>query len=234
MTESFRKLFPQKKVIIGMIHLAGQDSRERLSRAISECELYEQEGVHGAIIENYHGHPQDIERVLGETRGRFSSLVLGVNVLGYAKRGFDFTYKYGIPFIQIDSVRPRISLDYDTLRAAHPKAVVLGGVRFKYVRSSGSSLEEDIAIGQSRCDTIVTTGEMTGLPVPIETLRKFRRFMQRDFPLITGSGITTVNVMDQLAIADGAIVGSYFKDDNTQGPIYRDRVREFMSVVNQI
>ena len=46
-------IFNNSKPIIGMIHLAGDTQKEKVSRALEELELYEQEGVDGAIIENY-------------------------------------------------------------------------------------------------------------------------------------------------------------------------------------
>ena len=39
------------------------------------------------------------------------------------------------------------------------------------------------------------------------------------------------NVYEQLSVADGAIVGSYFKNGNTENPVDAKRVRELMSEV---
>jgi len=49
----FRDLFQSKKPIIGMIHLAGRDKEERMQRALEELQLYQEEGVDGAIIGSY-------------------------------------------------------------------------------------------------------------------------------------------------------------------------------------
>ncbi|HLC31918.1 MAG TPA: BtpA/SgcQ family protein, partial [Candidatus Nanoarchaeia archaeon] len=55
------------------------------------------------------------------------------------------------------------------------------------------------------------------------------------FPLIVGAGVTASNAYEQLSIADGAIVGSYFKSEgDTQSPVKRHKVRELMKIVRQL
>ena len=57
----FNEVFGYKP-IIGMIHLAGGDrltacslkTRLKIERAIEELAVFEEEGLDGAIIENYH------------------------------------------------------------------------------------------------------------------------------------------------------------------------------------
>ncbi|MDD5192131.1 MAG: hypothetical protein PHH54_00860 [Candidatus Nanoarchaeia archaeon] len=55
----FEKLFSVRKPIIGMIHLAGK-KEEKVERALEELMIYQEEGVNGAIIEDYHGTYTDI------------------------------------------------------------------------------------------------------------------------------------------------------------------------------
>ena len=114
----------------------------------------------------------------------------------------------------------------------YPKTVVLGGIRFKYTNPTGNTLEEDIAEGMSRCEAVVTTGEGTGLEMAIEKLREFRRVMGR-FPLIVGAGVNDKNVREQMEICDAAIVGSYFKNGNTQNKVFRDKVRKLMDSMHR-
>ena len=113
-------------------------------------------------------------------------------------------------------------------------AFVLGGVRFKYQPyKSGRRLDEDLAIGMKRCDAIVVTGDATGQETNLSKIRTFRS-MIGDFPLFVGAGMTPGNVADQMEIADGAIVGSYFKDTyKDTGDICADHVKEFMDEVKE-
>ena len=49
-----------------------------------------------------------------------------------------------------------------------------------------------------------------------------------------GAGLTADNAFKQLCISDGAIVGSFFKNDkDTRNPIDRGKIREFISVVRE-
>ena len=122
---------------------------------------------------------------------------------------------------------------YEQQRRRHSNIQVLGGIRFKYKRETGNPLEVDLAEGVSRCEAIVTTGDGTGVETPIDKLRMFKKYLV-NFPLIVGAGVTAQNAYEQLRVADGAIVGSYFKPDgDTQEPVDRKRVRDFMDVVRQ-
>lgn len=47
--------------------------------------------------------------------------------------------------------------------------------------------------------------------------------------MIVGAGMTAETAQEQLAAADGAIVGSYFKKQGiTENPVDADRVMRFM------
>ena len=239
MGDKLQDLFQVEKPIIGMIHLAGDSSQEKLERAIDELNFFQLEGVDGAIIEDYHGSMGDVEEVLREVYYSRFIIKIGTNILSNPYQGFalcsDYLKKGG--FIQFDSVHKKdLDLDsYIALRSTHPDVVVLGGIRFKYTGETGNSLEADIIEGTSRCDVIVTTGEGTGIETPLEKLADFKERMN-GFPLISGAGVTLDNLSEQLAIADGVIVGSYFKQDgkNTQLPIDKLRVRDFMQGVYEI
>ena len=227
MGKDFFRLFPGKSVI-GMIHLAGRDRNEVLERALEEVSIYEEGGLHGIIVEDYHGTPKDVENTLKNLRGRHNKLVVGVNVLSLPYSSFSYD-GYGVKFAQFDSVQePGINPGiYNQMRILYPEMVVLGGIGFKYIKPTGKTLEQDIAEGMSRCEAIVTTGEATGLETPIEKLIEFRRIMG-EFPLIVGSGVNDKNIREQMEICDAAIVGSYFKNENTLDKVCRERVRRLM------
>ena len=237
MVYSFRTLFATGKAVIGMVHLAGRDLTEKVERAKEELIIYTEEGINGAIIEDYHGTPQDIELALWEY-GKIlrDSTLLGVNNLRNPSSSFEICQKYELGFIQLDNVNSSPGFDeflHGKLREKHPSVYVLGGVRFKYQPPTGRTLEDDIKEGMSRCDAIVTTGEGTGIETPLQKLENFRKVME-NFPLIADAGVTAENVREQLKIADGAIVGSYFKSGNTRAKVQRDLVRRLMDNVRSI
>jgi len=216
-----------------MIHLAGEGLGEKIRRAREEIDIYGGEGVDGAIIEDYHCYDEELEEVLKKINPSRYNLVLGINSLRHPELSIERANHFGERFVQFDNVlglEDRYVID----RSNHPEIVVLGGVRFKYTPPTGRSLDEDIAEGKQRCDTIVTTGEGTGIETPITKIISFRKRLG-DVPLIVGAGVNSENIYEQLTIADGAIVGSYFKPNgDTTLPVDRKRVKDLMDAVRTL
>lgn len=219
-----------------MIHLAGDFRDDRVKRALDELAIYEEEGVDGAIIEDYHGTPQDVRDVLYQTYQLPLKIIRGVNVLSDPYSGFGLANEFSAKFIQFDSVQTRdLNLEaYNNLRVEYPEILVLGGIGFKYTEPTGNLLEVDLEEGKLRCEAIVTTGSGTGIETPTEKLREYKRILG-DFPLIVGAGVNLQNVFEQLQICNGAIVGSYFKPNgDTNLPIDRKRVKDLMDIAKNL
>lgn len=224
MSNRFSEVFGEGKIVIGMIHLAGKDSEDRLHRALNELAIYREEGFHGAIIENFHGGVLDMQRVL-EAYSKLSGdkINVGVNTLSSPCVSFELADRYGLKFIQVDSVmtNPRFDVTkYMQLREKFPSVYVLGGARFKYQPNTQRTLEEDLQEARLRCDAVVTTGDGTGVETPLEKLREFRKTLDKisssRIPLVVGAGVNARNAREQLRVADGAIIGSYLKHGNTR------------------
>ena len=166
----------------------------------------------------------------------------GVNCLNVDTMGFELAAQYGASFVQLDSVvghvKPR---DEDTLSAFFQmykeryNIPVLGGVRFKYQPVlSKNSVEEDLQIAMNRCDAICVTQDVTGQETSLEKIKQFRNAIG-DFPLIVGAGVTPENMEKQFKYADGAIVGSYFKENHIDvGEVSDENVKEIMTTVKHI
>lgn len=241
MGKSFYDLFGHKKVLIGMIHLAGENKIEKLERVIDEINIYENLGLDGAIVENYHGSVDDVKDALEFLSKRQGEIQIGVNVLRNPYLAFEFADKYGASFIQFDTIQasagdennPKRFDDklYMSLRKKYPNICVFGGIRFKYVPPTGKTLEEDIVDGKSKCEAIVTTGSGTGIDTPLKKLKDFRKIMGNDFPLIVGAGFNIENAAEQIEIVKGAIIGSYFKGGETYAPVDGKLVRKLVDEV---
>ena len=240
MTEKFKQVFKTEKPIIGMLHLLGGTHQEIADNAIKEMKSMLSRGVAAVLAENYFGSIKDVEAVLAILQRDYPEVVYGVNVLSDFEAAFKLAQRYGVKFIQVDSIcghlipaRERSYFErIDALRA-DCDALLLGGVRFKYQPvCSGRSLEEDLGIGMQHCDAIVVTGEGTGIGTDLEKIKQFRSILG-EFPLIVGAGLTAETVREQLAYADGGIVGSYFKH-NGDACNYMDeaRVERFMAAAN--
>lgn len=233
----YDKVF-NKIPILGMIHLAGD---EPVKRALEEIAIYEEEGIDGVIIENYHGSVEDVIQTLKKTSTMKPEIVIGVNVLpNEFEQAFTLAHKYGADFIQIDYVAGRYSrgeLDftaYSMCKERYPDIIVLGGVWPKYYTPvEGSDLERDLRAAKSRAEAVVVTGAGTGMETPLGKIKRFREIIG-GHPLVVGAGLTVDNAYEQLCISDGAIVGSFFKKyGDTRNPIDRGRIRDFMSIVKE-
>lgn len=235
MKTRFYELFKIKKPIIGMIHLAGNQD-EKVKRALEELLIYEEEGVNGAIIEDYHGTPEDVYKTLEQSSKLNLKIIQGVNVLRNPYSAFKLASDFGARFIQFDSVQtPDLDLEkYEKLRKEYSEIIVLGGVGFKYTLPTGNPLKVDLEEGKSRCDAIVTTGSGTGIETPIEKLKKYKKLLG-DFPLIDGAGVNLDNIEEQLKIADGAIIGSFFKPNgDTTLTVEAKNVKAIMNVIPRL
>lgn len=108
------------------------------------------------------------------------------------------------------------------------------------VKHGSHALVSDISLGEHvraveryGADAVVVSGERTGAEVDEERVRLVKNAAER--PVIIGSGITPGNVKRLLSIADGAIVGTWFKRDGVLwNPVDEERVRELMREVKKL
>ena len=235
----FLERFPNKPVF-GMIHLAHGSEQ-----ALKEVLLYEEHGLDGCIIENYHGSVEDVEetlRLINDLPEDLSlKISIGVNILpNEFKDSFMLANSYYADFIQLDHVtgiyQDKVSIDeekYRQYKNTFKDIIVLGGVWPKYyVPIEGSDIKNDLVLAKKRADAIVVTGDGTGMETPLEKILQFREILL-DFPLVIGAGSNPKNVLVQLPFADGVIVGSYLKNDDTRGHIDKSRLSEYMAAVKQ-
>lgn len=220
-----------------MLHLKGTTAEDIQERAKREISIFYQNGVDAVLVENYFGSTNDCQWALEYLKENYPDRIYGVNILGDTKSAFSLADTYGAKFIQIDSVcghlrphrEPAFVKSLDTLRS-NSKALVFGGVRFKYQPiQSGRTVEEDLKIGMTRCDAVVVTGAGTGLDTPQEKIDLFRSTLG-DFPLITGAGVTVQTVAQTLSRCDGVIVGSWLKEGHDEfGDVNEEYVKQFVT-----
>ena len=66
------------------------------------------------------------------------------------------------------------------------------------------------------------------------SLVQFRELLG-EYSLISGAGVDSSNVYEQLQVADSVIVGSYFKPQkNTHLHVNREKVRDLMTIVQEL
>ena len=218
--DRWRGLFPTPKPVLAMLHLGGDGPAEKVARARTEASVLADGGVDAVIVENYFGDSDDVRRALEAVCADAPTTVIGLNVLRDHELAFALAEEFPVGFVQLDSVAGHLEPSADEAYAARlaelrssSRALVLGGVRFKYqpVRS-GRTEAEDLALGAQRSDAIVVTGDGTGMETAVSKIERFRTTLPSEFPLVVGAGVTDANAAEQLRSADGAIVGSFLKD----------------------
>jgi hypothetical protein len=104
LNDQFHEIFPPIP-ILGMVHLAGE---KPIEQAVEEIALYEELGVDGAIIENYHADKHEVYKTLEACFKRTTELVLGVNVLPNEYNiSMHWGDMWGAKFVQVDHVAGR-------------------------------------------------------------------------------------------------------------------------------
>lgn len=243
MSRAFRSVFPTGVPVLGMLHLKGTDPDDRLRRAKRELDDLWTNGVDAIIVENYFGQVEDVIAVLEYLAGQRPEIVTGLNILGDDARAFELAGRYPISVVQLDSVAGHLPPGEDVafaerLASARDRtdASVLGGVRFKYQPyRSGRTLDDDLTLAMGRCDAVVVTGTGTGITTPLDKISEFRRIVGPDFPIVIGAGVTPDSAAEQLAHADGVIVGSALKDTRADsGEVAPANVARFVAAVRAV
>ncbi len=235
--------FQVPKPIIAMLHMKGTDAADVQARAVREFQIYRDNGVDAVMVEPYFGTYTQVERMLDYLAQHGEGMPFGVNCLNVDAMSFELAAKYGCGFIQADSVvghvKPRdeesLQAFFDTFRKRSPNALLMGGVRFKYQPMlSVRTLEEDLKTAMTRCDIVCVTQNATGEETSLDRIKAFRAGLG-DFPLFVCAGLRPDNLAEQLKIGDGAVVGSYFKDNfRDHGEVEPSHVRAFMAEVEAL
>ncbi len=231
-----------------------------VSFAVEEAKLLVEGGVDAVLVENFNDFPYTIDATPQPTLMALSVIAyevkqhvdvpVGVNILlNDAFNEFYMAWTLELDFIRVEGF---VDTAFSDLGIIHPVCAKLLRLRSEY-KGENIAILADVqgkhtnvvparpliesvkdAIERGRADAVVLTGERTGRPIDHSMLRKVRE----SFPearIFLGSGLTAETVGELLAIADGGIVGTYFKKDGCiRNPIDIARVRKFMQVVKEL
>ena len=236
---TYKELFGDNKPVVAMIHLKGRDLNETLQRAKTEAEIYFSHGINAVMVEDYFGTLKEVEAILAWLQAEHPEKIYGVNIIDDHRRSFELAERYGARFVRINSVSGNLppkkdaalAKEIEELRQRH-NVMVLGGVRIQSKPLfTGRTLKEDLRVAKDRCDAIVVTGDGTGRQTPEAKIQDYRCNLN-GFPLMVGGGVDTENITETFSLADGAIVGSYFKTDHkVGGDVEAPYVKTFMEML---
>ncbi len=125
----------------------------------------------------------------------------------------------------------------------HQHAIGAQGVRllFNILPEAASYLAArdlaDIArstVFNARPDALCVSGLTAGVETSTQALHQVKQAVPAT-PVFANTGVRLSNVEEQLQIADGAVVGTFFKrDGHIWNPVDPRRVEEFMAVVRRV
>jgi membrane complex biogenesis BtpA family protein len=220
-----------------------------VEHAVRDARALEAGGFHACLVENWGDAPFSAGRadpatvaamavVAAELR-RAVRLPLGINVLkSDAGAALAVASAVGAAFVRVNVHVGAVVADqgliqgdaYRTLRYRR----LLGTPTRLFVDVGGKhavplapvdldQLARDAAY-RGLADALVVSGVATGEPTPLKDVERVRAVV-RDRPILVGSGVTPETVGALLAVADGAIVGTWVKRDGlTDAPVDAERV----------
>jgi membrane complex biogenesis BtpA family protein len=228
------------------------------ARALAEAKILQRGSLDGVIIENFNDIPfsnEDISReqlalmaVIISQVQRELSIPVGVNVhFNDWKSEIALAFACKAQFVRIEVfvdtvvtasgiIQPCCAevMRYRKSLLADGLVEIWADIHPKYSYNFlPVSLQDSAKMAKNNmADTIIVTGETTGKATPLEDIRKVKEVV--DLPIFAGSGVSLENVVQTLAIADGAIVGSAFKlDGDVHNEVSEERVTEFMKAVSE-
>lgn len=217
-------------------------------------------GCDALIVENFGDvpfYPQDVppETVACMTRAVSEVVELGggrpvgVNVLrNDVAAALGICAATGAAFVRVNVHTSAAVTDQGVIegRAAQtvrerarlcPSAAILADVHVKHASPLGSETPAEAAsdvVHRGLADAVIVTGSGTGRSPSREVLAHVRRHLP-SHPLLIGSGLTDANAPRLLDVADGAIVGSWFKTDGVlSAPVDAERVRKLRDLIDSL
>src|SRR6186713_3467551 len=232
------------------------DDQRVIDQALADLDIYKKAGVDSVIFENDHDLPYIqppldkkaivlMTKICKEARKRFNGPI-GVQMLEAANiESLEIAAEAGLDYIRVEAFvfahvggsgvingsAGRILRRRKELNAEHIK--VFADVKKKH-GSHSLTIDLDIKdqIMQAEfflADGVIVTSQFTGLHPDRNDLIKAKNATK--LPVVIGSGMNIDNIADYLPLADGFIVGSYFrKDGKFLEKLEPERLNKFMEL----
>jgi len=231
-----------------------------INKAIKETKVYQNSGVDAIIIENMHDVPylkktagheiSTLMSVIGYEIKNSAGLQCGIQILAGANKqalaaansaGLDFIRAEGFVFAHVadegimesdagELLRYRKQIGADNI-------LIFTDIKKKH---SSHSITSDVSIAETAkaaefflSDGIIVTGPSTGEEANVDELKSVRESTL--LAIMIGSGITSDNIENFYELADGFIVGSYFKKDGLwKNEVDSERVKKLIEKIKTL
>ena len=237
-----------------------QNPDQIIESAINEALIYQNSGLMAVMIENMHDLPylksiigheiSSIMAIIGHEIKQKTELFCGIQILAGANEpamgtalasGMDFiraeAYVFGHVADEgyIDSSAANLLRYRKNIGAEN--ILVFTDIKKKH---SAHALTKDVDIIETAraaefflSDGIILTGKSTAEQADMIELRKVKG--QIKTPVLIGSGITDTNISEYFELADGFIIGSYFKKEGKwQNPSDLERIKKLIDVAHTL
>jgi membrane complex biogenesis BtpA family protein len=231
--------------------------RAVVDRARRELDALQSGGVDAVMFSNEFSLPyltktepitsMAMARVIGELQTEIAG-PFGVNVLWDGIASIDLAMATGASFVRevFTGVYASDFGLWDTSvgqAARHRYRLGAQGVKllFNIVPESATYLaNRDIAeltkttVFATLPDALCVSGLTAGATTDTQVLTRVKA-AAGEVPVFVNTGVTASNAEEQLGIADGAVIGTYFKKEGVFGnPVDQERVEELMTVMRSV
>lgn len=229
---------------------------EVVAHAVNDAVTLEKAGVNAIMVENAGDAPNTARMEINQIAGYAAvammvrqavSLPMGISAaFNDWKAGLSIAVAVGAQFIRSpvfvdtvisstgmvnpcakDALLFRKFLDADDIK-------ILADVQVKHTFMLAPERKiEDSAVTAQKfgADALIVTGTGTGVETPIDVIKRVKNVV--NIPVLVGSGFDANNAKSQMEIADGAIVGSAFKENGIiKNPVSFELVRKIMEKIN--
>ncbi|RKX53218.1 MAG: hypothetical protein DRP30_04870 [Thermotoga sp.] len=242
------------KPLPGSVKYDGESIEEIEKSAIDDAKILMNNGVDGLMIENFGDKPFLNERIdlfplLIMTRIvskiiSFSSVPVGVNIeFNCWKEEITLAKATGASFIRVEVFN---EFRYNNAGILFPSfskllrlrkelnandVMIFADLNVKHTYPIFDRDVEDLLDDFNKyVDAMIITGTATGKPVDLEFLKRVKSISK--VPVLVGSGVKPDNIDVISRIADGAIVGTFFKRDGiVENPVDPTRVQKLMKIL---
>ncbi len=240
---TIRKVFGKEhNILIGMIHLPPLLSirgfsgmEEMLKKASSDLLSLERAGFDGALIENDNDKPHSefaneaqiaSFSIIAHEVCKKANIPIGVQVmLNDWRASFAIAKAVGAKFTRLDVFVDRVYCEWGEIHPEprkimeyknkiYPELLLLTDLQVKYktmIKPRPLVVSAKLAI-HHHSDALIITGVSTGVETPIGKIKEVKETFP-SFPVFVGAGVSYRNVKEQLAFANGAIVGTSIKSE---------------------
>lgn len=230
-----------------------------VEKAVREARIYAEGGLDGIIVENFGDAPFFPDQVPAETIAamavvcreviRTVKVPVGVNVLrNDVDAGLAVAVAAGASFVRVNVHIGAVVADQGVIQGkAHltlrkrammkaEQVLILADVGVKHaapLAAMGLAVEARDVAARGGADAVIVSGSGTGVSVNTKELELVKQAAAA--PVLIGSGTNPDNLEALAALADGFIVGSWFKEDgNVLNPVSEARVKEFVNLFEGI